>query len=67
MFAYGTRRGQCGLAVGADGLFAAGQAEGIDGELAADGAPELGRNLVLRQRAGAGVVLARRKEPPRVL
>lgn len=34
----------------ADGLLAAGQAEGIDGELAADRAAELDRDVVLRER-----------------
>lgn len=36
----------------ADGLVAAGQPEGVDGQLVAHGATELERDVILRNRAG---------------
>jgi hypothetical protein len=45
------------MAAVADGLLAAGQAERVDGELAADGASELRGDIVLRQRAGSRLVM----------
>jgi hypothetical protein len=51
VFADGTRSRQGSMAAVADGLLAAGQTECVDGEFAADGASELGGDIVLRQRA----------------
>ncbi len=47
VLAHGARAGQRRLARLADGLLAAGQAERVDGQLAADGAAEFGGDVVL--------------------
>ena len=51
VLADGTRSGEPGLAVLADGLLAAWQPEGVDGKLAADGASQLGGYILRRKRS----------------